>query len=422
MARLGELLVAGGLLTRAQCEQALHAQILWGGRLGTSLIELGSLDLDVVARTLGRQQGLPAALGHHFETADTDLQQRLSAELAERFACIPLLRIEQRVYVAAIRPLDDLGRRLVAADLACSPDDIKAALAPELRVRYQLEKVYRIARDARFMRASRTVPLPIPSFEIQDVAVVTTDIEIPVRLAERSRRSVTPPSELPRIDPDANPHAHVEQVSLGRAPTKRAYVPTLGTALDPPATSVGRVTLKRLAIGTDSVPRDPADSRTRTRATTLSDATRAIRRSIDRETIAELVVTTVARFVPTAEAVLFLIVRGDIALATAGFSHRTEDLPEIAIPLNQPGLISTAIQRNTLGRAASDDLGPIDYLLLSTLAMPDGDLAAIPISIGGDVIGVIAVATKSAIPTVVADSIITAAGSAFARLMRDASR
>ena len=41
MPKLGELLVASGLLTADQVEQALRAQVLWGGRLGTNLIELG---------------------------------------------------------------------------------------------------------------------------------------------------------------------------------------------------------------------------------------------------------------------------------------------------------------------------------------------------------------------------------------------
>ena len=39
MARLGELLVASGLLTPERLEQALRAQIMWGARLGTNLVE-----------------------------------------------------------------------------------------------------------------------------------------------------------------------------------------------------------------------------------------------------------------------------------------------------------------------------------------------------------------------------------------------
>src|SRR5215831_13503212 len=107
MPRLGELLVAAGLLTPEQVEQALRAQVLWGGRLGTNLVELHYLELDPLAKALGRQHQMPAALARHFEKADRDLQAMLSADFAERFSCIPLLRMgpQQLVVIAALGPL-----------------------------------------------------------------------------------------------------------------------------------------------------------------------------------------------------------------------------------------------------------------------------------------------------------------------------
>jgi len=50
--RLGELLVAAGLLTVAQVEQALRAQVMWGGRLGTNIVELHYLELDPLSNAL----------------------------------------------------------------------------------------------------------------------------------------------------------------------------------------------------------------------------------------------------------------------------------------------------------------------------------------------------------------------------------
>src|SRR5215510_2327514 len=96
MARLGELLVAGGLLTIEQVEQALRAQVMWGGRLGTNLIELGYLDLDTLSSVLGRQHRLPAALARHFDKADPDLQRRLDADIAERYSVVPIRAAGQK--------------------------------------------------------------------------------------------------------------------------------------------------------------------------------------------------------------------------------------------------------------------------------------------------------------------------------------
>src|SRR5215212_10182154 len=107
MPRLGELLVAAGLLTVDQVQQALRAQVMWGGRLGTNLVELHHLELDPLTESLGRQHRLPAALARHFEKADPELQRMLSPDFAERFSCLPLLRMGRahHIVIASIAPL-----------------------------------------------------------------------------------------------------------------------------------------------------------------------------------------------------------------------------------------------------------------------------------------------------------------------------
>src|SRR5580765_2406076 len=120
MARLGELLVAAGLLAVEQVEQALRAQVMWGGRLGTNLVELHYLELDPLSVALGRQHQLPAALARHFEKADPQLQRLLSADFAERFSCVPLLRMgpEGHVVIASLAPLATRQLAIIADELA----------------------------------------------------------------------------------------------------------------------------------------------------------------------------------------------------------------------------------------------------------------------------------------------------------------
>ncbi len=63
MARLGELLLAEKLITKAHLEEALETQVIYGGRLGTNLCELGFLKEADLARVLGKQHNLPFASG-----------------------------------------------------------------------------------------------------------------------------------------------------------------------------------------------------------------------------------------------------------------------------------------------------------------------------------------------------------------------
>src|SRR5207253_379753 len=120
-----------------QIERALQAQVLWGGRLGTNLIELGLLDLDGISRALGRQHGVPAALARHFECACRELQERLPAELARQWSVVPLFEVGARrqIAIAVLDPLPEGTIAELAAALRCPPEGILQSISAEMRVR-----------------------------------------------------------------------------------------------------------------------------------------------------------------------------------------------------------------------------------------------------------------------------------------------
>jgi hypothetical protein len=61
--RLGTLLLHEKLITQAQLEESLETQVVYGGRLGTNLVELGFVKEVDLARVLGRQHNVPFASG-----------------------------------------------------------------------------------------------------------------------------------------------------------------------------------------------------------------------------------------------------------------------------------------------------------------------------------------------------------------------
>src|SRR5450432_2041735 len=201
MMRLGELLVASGLLTPEQIEQALRAQVMWGGRLGTNLIELGCLDLDALSRALGTQHKLPPALAKHFDKADIELQKQLSADIAEKLLCVPLLRIgpERNIVLASTGPLDAQAVKLVADALGVEPVRLVVSVAAELRVRYHLERTYKIPRATRFLRSrGKSIP-PFPSFHANPPAPPESDPDLTPPPITDSQ--VTVPIELLQSQP-----------------------------------------------------------------------------------------------------------------------------------------------------------------------------------------------------------------------------
>jgi hypothetical protein len=472
MPRLGELLVAGGLLTPEQVEQALRAQVMWGGRLGTNLVELHFLELDALSTALGRQHHLPAVLARHFEKADPMLQRMLSADFAERFSCVPVLRMgpERHIVIAAIAPLLPRQLAIIADELAVDIHKLVPAIAPELRIRYQLERVYNIRRAARFLRArGKSIP-PFPDFHVPPIyaelepellpALPTSTQEMELYRPGDPLPEPGPPPEPDERDTDAWPKAaldddddlipvevvapgdpghseeELEDLSLraqlddepapgdpteasGATPSgreRRTYVRTLADAPSNDSERqalLGRIAIRKVAVG--SAPRVMAGA-------TLGEATRAIRRSTGRDRVVELVIDTLERFAPACEAAILLVMRGATAIGWKGFLRGGGALGEIAVPMEDGGLVPRAVELNVTLRKPCAELDALDRLLLASLGKQAGDLVVVPISIGEQVMCVIAIATAENAPLASAEPIAAAAGAAFARLMRDASR
>ncbi|MEO7095975.1 MAG: hypothetical protein ABI175_22125 [Polyangiales bacterium] len=462
MARLGELLVASGLLTTEQIDQALRAQVMWGARLGTNLIELGFLDLDQLSTALGHQHGMPAALARHFEKVDRELQQLLSPDVAHKLTCVPLVRVgaERKVVIASCSPLTAKGLAIVADELCVDPRVIIPSIAAELRMRYQLERIYGIHRPSRFMRSPGENRQSFHNLEIEvadsDVDIQPyrelDDLSIDVDLGhveqlddddltleptrERAPTEVEdhpagalalddlPPSDL--ADDLAVPTLVEEDNSSGKE--RRKYARTLadgpvdrqsmpipiipvGSGPIPTAGALGRIAIRRVKK-TVGAPDD---------GNTLGEATRAIRRATDRDTVAALVIEALFRFAPSCHAATMLVVRGGIATSWRGFCRSGGPEAEVVVPLDQPGLVPRASRHNSTMRAPMSELGPIDQLLLLSLGAT-GELCVVPVSISGQVLCVIAMVTEIGAQLGTAESIAVAAGAAFARLMRDASR
>ncbi|HEX7836030.1 MAG TPA: hypothetical protein VF469_01140 [Kofleriaceae bacterium] len=464
MPRLGELLVAAGLLTAQQVEQALRAQVLWGGRLGTNLVELHHLELDPLSKVLGRQYHLPAALARHFEKADPALQRGLSPEIAEQFSCVPLLRMgpEQHVVIASVAPLHRRQLAIIADELGVEVARLVPAIAAELRIRYQLERVYHIRRTARFLRTrGKSIP-PFPSFQVLPVqADFELELDAPkLPLSTREIEAYRPPGDAdfapqvpgaPAAPPASPPCADAAppgdddltplegntlevdalevdalEVELAipagpiedeaSARQRRTYIRTLADAPSSDLESqamLGRIAIRKVAVGSD--PRILADA-------TLDDATRAIRQSTGRDRVADLVLEALDRFAPACEAAILLVIRGATAIGWKGFQRAGGALGEIAVPMEEAGLVPRAVEFNISLRRTSSDLDAIDRLLLGSLGKSSGDLVVVPISIVDQVMCAIAIATTENAPIACAEPIAAAAGAAFARLMRDASR
>jgi hypothetical protein len=362
--RLGELLIEAKVIAPLQLEEALQAQVMWGARLGTALVELGRIDLDALSNTLGYQQNLPAALASHFDGADRALQLLLSPNHAERFACIPLRRVGK--YAAAIAvasPLQPRERAIVADELGVEPEKLIIAIAPELRIRYALERTYNIARPQRFLRApgsARSEPKQI-SLVVEQLKLEDSGPSTARNGNDERRRYLEPMSAAPRSKTGP-------------------LTPRSGTLID-------------------------------------AGAVLDVLRTSDRERVAQLAIDAVAQLVPNAEAAVLLTPRGDVAVSWTSFRRDGRVLPPLAVPVD--GSVATALRTKQQQRTTAGALGPVDQLVFVTLGMTRGELVVTPLVARDRIIAVLVVAGTGLDAAVIA-GVAAAAAEGFARLMREA--
>ncbi|HEY5928425.1 MAG TPA: hypothetical protein VIV11_42355 [Kofleriaceae bacterium] len=153
--KLGTLLLRNAAIGLSQLEAALRNQVLYGGRLGTNLVELGFIDLELLSTYLAELTGYPIATPTLLDDADKALLDKLGSDDAHRLRAVPLGYLgagTESVAVALVDPTDTQALAELAERLGAK---VTPYVVPELRALYYLERHFGTPRRARFIRSAR---------------------------------------------------------------------------------------------------------------------------------------------------------------------------------------------------------------------------------------------------------------------------
>lgn len=149
--RIGDLLVQHGIITPDQLDEALHNQQIFGGRLGTNVVELGYVSEATLAKVLSEQLNLPSAEAHEFDRVSPDVVAKIKPETASKYKVVPLSIDGRQLRLAMSDPTDLRAADEIAFSTGLS---VTPVVAPEMLIVYALEKHYGIPRDTRYVRMS----------------------------------------------------------------------------------------------------------------------------------------------------------------------------------------------------------------------------------------------------------------------------
>jgi hypothetical protein len=142
-----EMLLDAGLLSPAQCDESLQNRVFFGGKIGTSLIELGLLDEEKLARFLSRKLGVPFVHPDRFLDIPIQVIRLLSRELALKYRVIPLSLEKRRLSLAMADPSD---LRAIDEIAFITGHVIRPLVSPEVRLVQALGKYYGLKVEDRY--------------------------------------------------------------------------------------------------------------------------------------------------------------------------------------------------------------------------------------------------------------------------------
>ena len=205
---LGQLLISGGLVTEKVLAEGLQRQVIFGGRLGTNLMEMGAVSEESLLKVLSGQHGISYAEQRHFENISENILGSVPKEILAKYGVVPINAEKNRITVAMSNPSD-----LAMVDEVAfhTGKTVQAVLATELRIVQALEKYYGIKREARYIAA-----IPEVIEEQKDVHEIAAESDEPVELGAEDLEYLDPldVSEIDRAFFNVNNRDDVAQTMI----------------------------------------------------------------------------------------------------------------------------------------------------------------------------------------------------------------
>ena len=369
--QLGDLLVSMGAATREAVQAALENQVLFGGRLGTNLLELGGVTEERLAEALARCHRCAAACGD--VPVDPRAVALLTPERVERLEVVPARLDGRRLDVLVADPADLARLDEVAF---ATGKQVRPVVVPEARLWALLRKHYGVEREvrgfsleglARPPRAPAPTPSPAPApeagFDLMDeeeFAALYADRSAPGLPGRPAGSAARPPAPPPARPAARLPAPGAEEIPLPGVPAGEWTGPLpgherAGPPPPSPAAFAGGSMVSNdeilAALQTEASTRTPAPLDSIALAPAVEpeppplrfeDAVASLAGVADRNAIAR----TVLRFARSRfRRAVLLTVHGDLAEGWdgAGDGLSAQAVARVRVRVSQPGVVHTVV-------------------------------------------------------------------------------
>jgi hypothetical protein len=156
------------VITDRQLQEAIQHQVLYGGRLGTSLHELGFITEERLTDALSRAHGVPAV---DLKAISREAVELVPKKLAQRFKVFPCRLRGQTLFLGMVNPGDHAAVAHIGYSLGYI---VRPLVVPEFRMVQLLHDFYDVDDHWRFNDTRAAAP-PVP--ETRDPAEAAARID-----------------------------------------------------------------------------------------------------------------------------------------------------------------------------------------------------------------------------------------------------
>lgn len=214
--KVGSMLIQERIITEAQLEEALRNQVIFGGKIGTNLIELGYITAELLSDALSRHKGFPQAKPSELHSIRPEVIALITAEIAKKHQVIPVSLDKKRLTVAMSDPCDiaAIDRLSFMTGMYINP-----VVIPELLLIMALERYYKIRRETRYIAIAKDMKRDPRAEEPQEIN------EIPAPEANPEKKFEEEFIEIPEFD-------GFDKVEIPDAPESKKHIPTQEEIVD----------------------------------------------------------------------------------------------------------------------------------------------------------------------------------------------
>ncbi|MDT8444269.1 MAG: hypothetical protein RQ722_08250 [Desulfuromonadales bacterium] len=351
--RLGEMLIKKNLLTQAQLEEALQAQVIFGGKLGTVLIEMGLISEDMLADILAKLISIPCAKPDQLQNIPEDVIKIISSELAVKHKVVPVAVSGRNLTLAMSDPrnlksIDEISFRTGYI--------VRPILALEVRLAFALEKYYDVRRTMRYIAPPKQVRDELNQLHVFNTA------NGPIAAPETDEDLGAPGSELV---------------------LQKAETPKIAKEEDVDSSE-----------GLEDISEDELIEELEDEEITLATTAQALINISDRDDVANAVIAYLGAHY--SRAALFMVVAGQITgWRSVKHGQTIPGFDQFQLPVAEPSVLKTAIESKSYFLGTVPQSGA-NLALTTCLGKPAPKTALLlPMSMLGRVVGLIYVDDSS---------------------------